>query len=92
MQRNGIINTIIKNQTWHWAEFPRNSDWPGLLNESRFWERLNKGGLPLGQVREIIKKWIYNYNLDHPDAALANYHRYAIDTACKKFTLGVSTF
>ena len=35
-----------QRQTWHWAALPRNSDWPWLLNESYFWIRLNKGGLP----------------------------------------------
>jgi hypothetical protein len=71
LQRDGCIKITINVQTWHWAALPRNSDWPWLLNESRFWERLNKGGLPLGQVREIIKKWIYNYNLDYPEATFA---------------------
>ena len=46
LQHNGCINTIINVQTWHWAVLPRNSDWPWLLNESYFWARLNKGGLP----------------------------------------------
>jgi len=92
MQRNGIINTIINVQTWHWAEFPRNSDWPGLLNESGFWERLNKGDYRWGKFEKLLRNgsitttWITL--IQHSQY----YHRYAIDTAYKKSTLGVSTF
>ena len=46
LQRDGCVNTMINVQTWHWAVLPQNSDWPWLLNESYFWGRLNKGGLP----------------------------------------------
>jgi hypothetical protein len=46
LRQSGCINITINVQIWHWAASPRNSDWPWLLNESYFWARLNKGGLP----------------------------------------------